>query len=72
MTNQEKANLWLINPMSGKPVISARDQLKECFGNSQGVIYHRMRDKEQNLYGELISNEPLYKKIHSCNIWKGA
>ena len=72
MTNQDKADLWKINPMTGERVLTAKEMLKESFGEPGTIKRGTMSKHMQDVLGELYSKGPLYQKIHSCNSWRTA
>ncbi len=72
MNNQDRANLWRYNPMTGARVKSAREVLQEMSSNTKPVKRQPMDREKQDLLGALYSREPNYQAIHSCNIWRTA
>ncbi len=72
MTNQDKADLWEINPMTGARVQTAKEMLQESFGQCGQIKYERMSKRNQDILGELYTKEPLYQEIHACNTWRAA
>ncbi len=70
MTNQQKADLWKINPMTGKRVLTAKEVLSSMKGHKikAGVIDNHISTAIASHY----KTAPLYQTIHACNTWRTA
>ncbi len=69
MTNQDKANLWKINPMTGKRVLTAKEMLSSMKTGKRvqtGVIDRHISMALASQYEQA----PIYQTLHSRNIWR--